>query len=323
MKKYLYVASCTEDGGVYRYEMRDGTPILADKFSCDRPMYLAVRGDVMYILLRAPFADSAHSGVMTCRIEKDGGLSPLTAPVSTEGEVGCHIAVDGEDVYVANYVSGSVCRLGHTLITHEGKGPHPKRQTAPHAHGVLITPNGEHLLATDLGTDTVYVYDRALREVSRACVIAGDGCRHMVITRDGRRLFTVNELGNTVALFDMADGRLTYRASYSTLRPDGESVASIAAAIRLSADEKMLYVTNRGENTVARFSVTEEGLRYLDAVSTAGNEPRDFLILDEGRTAAVTNQFSDSLLFYAVDREGALSPTVRISLPAPLCLVEA
>lgn len=323
MKRYLYIAACAEDGGVYRYEMKAGIPSFVDKLPCDRPMFLATEGNSMHILLRAPFADSEDSGVITCSILADGRLFAPSAPISTQGVVGCHIAVGDGDIYVANYVSGSVARLGGALISHQGRGPHPTRQTAPHAHGVLLTPDGKYLLVTDLGIDTVFVYDRALREVSHAKVPTGHGCRHMAITRDGRTLYVVNELGSSITVFSLVDGRLTVGKTMSTLLPENEGrLASIAAAVRLSADERALYVTNRGENTVAHFAIENGALVHVASYPTEGEEPRDLLLFDDGHTAAVTNQFSNDVLFYAVQANGALTPKAHLSIPAPLCLLE-
>ena len=73
----------------------------------------------------------------------------------------------GHPVLVAHYGSGGVSSLPvrdgiagppACVIRHEGRGPDPDRQAAPHAHGIWRAPAGRFVLATDLGTDQVLVY---------------------------------------------------------------------------------------------------------------------------------------------------------------------
>ena len=117
----IYIASCVETGGIYHYQMRSGKLILADITPMDRPMYMVIENRKMYVVLRAPFADNQDSGVIVYDIADDGKLINPSAIVSTRGEVACHIAVDGEDIYCANYISGSVIKLPDTLVTHAYK----------------------------------------------------------------------------------------------------------------------------------------------------------------------------------------------------------
>jgi len=316
--KYLYIASCTEDGGIFRYRIENDKLIFVDQTPCDRPMYLAIEGNTLYVLLRAPFA-SGESGVITYRISADGSLSDPTPPVSTGGTVGCHIAVKDGDVYIANYVSGSVAHLGHSLDTHSGKGVHPVRQTAPHVHSVVLSPSGKYLLSADLGLDRIFVYDRALHPISSAAAEEGSGPRHMVFSKDGAYLYVAGELSSTVTVYAWREGSLERKNSISTL--GNADTVSICAAIRLSADGKYLYVTNRGENTVAVFRAEGETLTHLASYPTYGDEPRDFLTVGGEAYAIVTDQFSDKTVLYR-HKDGVLSFCDAVSCPAPLAVLE-
>ena len=84
----IYIASCTEDGGIYRYNLTDdGKLMFVDKISLDRPMYMTTENDKMYVVLRAPFKENNESGVVTLKINEDGSLSDISQCVSTKGEV--------------------------------------------------------------------------------------------------------------------------------------------------------------------------------------------------------------------------------------------
>jgi 6-phosphogluconolactonase len=85
-----------------------------------------------------------------------------------------------------------------------------------------------------------------------------------------------------------------------------------------------LYVSNRGHNSIAVFSVAEStGALALDQViSTDGDWPRNFSLDPTGRWLLVANQRSDSIVVFRRDQKsGRLTPTrQRIALPSPVCL---
>jgi len=84
-----------------------------------------------------------------------------------------------------------------------------------------------------------------------------------------------------------------------------------------------LYVSNRGHNSIAVFSVDSTGALALEqVVSTEGDWPRNFSLDPSGRWLLVANQRSDSVVVFGRDPEnGRLTPTrQRIALPSPVCL---
>jgi 6-phosphogluconolactonase len=63
-----------------------------------------------------------------------------------------------------------------------------------------------------------------------------------------------------------------------------------------------LYVSNRGHNSIAVFSVAASGGPALDQViSTAGDWPRNFSLDPTGRWLLVANQRSNSIVVFARD----------------------
>lgn len=107
---------------------------------------------------------------------------------ATGGSSPCHLSVHpgGRFLLSADYGSGTVAvhRIeqsgvlgGRTaLVIHSEPAPGPGQQ-GPHAHQFVTAPDGGHVLAVDLGTDTVYTYrlddkDGTLTEVSRAAARA-------------------------------------------------------------------------------------------------------------------------------------------------------
>ena len=180
------------------------------------------------------------------------------------------------------------------------------------------------MLVCDLGLDTIFTYDRDLNEISRAKVPDGEGCRHLVFSKDGRYVYVVNELGCSVSVFRYDDGRLLYRSTLPTRTYRMHNGPDKGSAIKLSQSGKFLFITNRGENEVVTIRVKGERLKVVARADTEGDEPRDFSLLCGERFGLVTNQFSDSVLLYRMSklRFGRLKRLQKLEIPAPLCVIE-
>lgn len=313
------VASCVREGGIFRYRLLDnGEAERISRIDMPSPMFFEVDGDKLWAVMRSPFEESGNSGIAAFDVRTG---KQLTETVSTMGDVGCHIAVDGEDIYCANYISGSVFKSPDVLHVHNGHGVNSQRQEAPHVHSVFFSPDKKYVLSCDLGLDTVFVYDRNLNLVSSARVPDGSGARHIVFSKDGDYVYCINEMSATVSVFGYGDGELTYIRDVSA-KPVGFTGQGKGAAIKLSSNGKRMYVTERGSESIAVFDVCHDILTRIGEISSYGKEPRDFTLLANGRFAACANQFSDSVSIYAVDSEGMLSYISSFALQAPICVAE-
>lgn len=316
----LYFASASPDGGVYHYRLDgDGALRFVEKTELDRPMYLAAENGRLYALMRGrtiPGTDDLHSQLITCPLDADGRLGAWSEPVPTRGECACHLEVENGVVYVVNYLSGSVIRMPDTLVTHEGHGPNPDRQEAPHTHFVKRTPDGKYLFVVDLGLDTIFTYDRALHEVSRAQVPAGAGCRHLAYSEDGKTVFCVNEMASSVSVFAYCDGRLTLRETVPAL-PADFSGASTAAAIRVAGDQ--LYVSNRGHDSITRFRIDGGSLTRLDWTPCGGQSPRDFAVF--GDWMFCTNEYTDNVTVFRLENGKPVQTPTELHMTHPLCVI--
>ena len=312
---HLYIASCVPQGGVVHYIRREGERWQPrDRFQCDRPMYMIPEGDRMHILLRAPFPGRDESGLVTCAVGPDGSLVPLGPPEGTRGQVACHLCRFQDRTYVTNYISGSVYAFSGQLCVHQGRGPHPTRQEGPHTHYISPTPDGKYLMSTDLGLDTVFVYDRDLNEISRARVPAGQGCRHLACSEDLGWVFCANELGSTVSVFAYLPGRLRLTETVGALfAPDPDNTA---AAIRVRGD--WVYVSQRGKNAVSCLKWDGQHLSLRAVCPCGGDSPRD--ILPVGEYVLCANEKSDQVTFLRMTGEGLALTDGSLPVKAPLCL---
>ena len=315
----FFVASCVDNGGIYRYRLfENGEVEQLQKISMPSPMFFAVERERLWAILREPFALTSHSGVAAYDLRSGRRLTDV---ISTQGEVACHLAVDGKDVYVANYTGGSVFKFPDIAVRHKGHGTDPSRQTSPHPHSVFFSPDKKYVLSCDLGIDTVFVYDRELCEISRARVPDGSGARHLTFSRDGRYVYCINEMAATVSTFAYRDGSLTYLHSVSAT-PDGFLGQGKGAAIKLARDGRHLYVTERGSERIVLFEMDGERLKRIAHFDTHGKEPRDFALVANEGFAICANQFSGNLSVYKKERDHTLTYLSSFSIPAPLCVEE-
>lgn len=319
-KAGFYVASCVPDGGVYKCEL-DGNGNIETKkiISAPSPMWIEPSEDGnLWVLMRAPFEDSPNSGVAKFSLTNGERIGDIS---STEGEVACHLAVDGDDLYAANYISGSVWSFGERLVTHSGKGINPVRQTSPHVHSVFFSPDKKYILSCDLGIDKIFVYDRSLNFVSSADTPAGAGARHLVFSKDGNFVYVINEMGGSISIFSYQRGALKYIDTVSVLPPDFIGTAS-GAAIKLSANGKLLYVTERATQSIITLSADGANLKILARTDCYGREPRDFTLLADDRFAVCTNQFEDVIALFRLSSDGVPIFLRTVEIPAPLCAIE-
>src|SRR5206468_2015173 len=193
----------------------------------------------------------------------------------------CYVSVDhsGQVVLVANYAKGTVALLPieangalapatfvlDRAVLRRTKGPNAERQEGPHAHCILPDPSNRFALAADLGADRVFVYGldlegRSLRHIEEgdAVIRAGAGPRHLAFHPTLPLVFVANELDSTVARlrFDSERGALSLLDARSTL-PAGWTGTNYPADIHVASTGRTLYVSNRGHNSIAVFSVAE------------------------------------------------------------------
>jgi 6-phosphogluconolactonase (cycloisomerase 2 family) len=231
------------------------------------------------------------------------------------------VSRSGRTLAVANYTGGSVAtyhvaddgRLAAaSRDQHVGKGPNVQRQERAHAHSTDFAADDRLLLSCDLGNDRVYVY----RHDSRAGTISahkpafvglepGAGPRHLALHPSGRYAYVVTELSSSVAMFawNPGAGTLVQRQTVSTL-PVGATVADNSTAeIVAHPTGRFVYVSNRGHDSIAVFSVDARNghLTLLANTPTGGGTPRNFAVDPSGRWLLAANQRSNSIVTFAVD----------------------
>lgn len=262
-------------------------------------------------------------------------IGEMTRLAKLPCEAPCHIALspDGKLLGFAAYTSataGTVPSAGGEVksVVHpnEGMGPNKRRQKKAYAHCAFFTPDGSRMGIIDLGTDRINFYEpETMKQFPEMTIHAdpGDGPRHAVWSGDGKFLFVVNELGNSVLSFAF-DGKAFARVGkWSTMPAGADNDSSKASAIKLTADGKILMASNRGHESIAFFGVdTAKGtLTLRNIAKLTGSFPRDFELMPGERFMVVGHKKSDEIQVYRFEREGCtLTPVGEpIKCWKPLC----
>jgi 6-phosphogluconolactonase len=347
-RKYLVFVGTyttkTESKGIYAYEFDADsgklTPMGVAAETPD-PSWVAVHPSRKF--LYAANEASKASAVSAFAVDAKSEKLTLLNQIPSLGEDPCYLSFDktGKYILVANYSSGTIAvfpiladgRLGeHTaLVKDQGaRGPNKERQEAPHAHWIETSPDNRFALVADLGLDEVLVYKfdatngtLTPNEPGFARLKAGSGPRHAVFHPNGKIVFAVSELSSTATSFayDAKKGTLKETQTASTL-PPGFSGRNDVAEAAVHPNGKFLYVSNRGNDSIAILSI-DPGNRTLvpaGGIPTGGKEPRHFAIDPSGKYLLAENQFSNNVVVFKIDATtGGLTPTgQRVEVPSPV-----
>ena len=336
-----YTKSC-DSKGIYVYEFDSKTGNFSLKNNTENifnPSYLTVSNDNKFVY--SVSENDKKSSVSAFGFNSKSGKLDFINYQNPNGLNPCYIINDDKNVITANYSSGSISVLGKNndgsigevkqLVQHTGKSINAKRQEAPHAHMVHFSPDKKYVLANDLGTDKVYVYQynpnsatEVLQLKNKIDVKPGSGPRHLTFSKDGKFVYLLQELDGTITSFSYADGILNKVSETTVVASD--FIGDIGAAdIHISPDGKFLYATNRvTANDISVFKTFKKGkLKLVQRTSTLGKGPRNFTIDPTGNFLLVGHQYTNDIVIFKIDKKtGSLTATgKKIELCSPVCLV--
>ena len=351
-KDSLKVLECDTETGAAK--------IVQSVNGCEGTTYfqLSKDGKTLYSVVAEKVDNKSHGAIV--KFALDGHrIGKMTKLAELPCETPCHVALSPDEsiMSVAVYWSGiygvmalDSCQLTSAALPNDAVGPRKDRQQKAFAHQTFYTPDGKLMGVCDLGCDRVNFYEYKKSGGLEKPVITlkadpGDGPRHAIFSNDGKFLFVVNELSSTVtsyavakgtpnlvgASFQDARGRLgepslpfTRIGKWSML-PEGctlKETETKAAAIKLTADGKILMASNRGHDSIAFFAVNEDGTLTLKNVSKlTGKFPRDFELMPGEKFMVVGHKMSNEIQVYAFDRDKCELKAVGAPIPCwrPLC----
>jgi 6-phosphogluconolactonase (cycloisomerase 2 family) len=339
-------------GGIYLFQMNPATGALTPRklFADDsNPSWLAFDASRTHLYVTneiSTFQGTRFGSVSAFSIDRSNGDLTLLNTVSSQSAGPTHLSVhpSGKYVLVANFGGGVVTVLPILSNGELGSATYAKRDPGtvrpspptsapvgnfanfnhddgPHPHMIQTDPSGRFVLSVDLSLDRILIWKLDLKngtltanDPAFAQLPPGDGPRHFAFNANGQRLYSLQEQGSTLVLFDFdaTSGRMTPRQTVSTL-PKGFTGTSFTSEVMVSPDGRFLYAANRLHDSIAIFSIGKGGiLTWVDAVWTRGDYPRSFNIDPTGNFLYSCNQRSDAITTFR--RRAALTRSNRTEL---------
>lgn len=260
--------------------------------------------------------------------------------VSSNSKSPCHVEIDKTDqwVVVTNYLGG-VATVYQRLpadgaLAEADRFVVPAGITAQRAswvHSSCISPDNRLVAFVDKGLDRVWMcyLDQQSgkltpHETPWVTFAEGDGPRHAAWSADGRFLYVINELSNsvTVIAYAQADNTFEVLQTIPSL-PEGFTEKNTCADIHLHPSGQFLYGSNRGHNSIVTYTVDQQTgrLTLLEHTTTRGAYPRNFALSPAGDFLYAANQNTDNIAVYRVEANGRLTFSGQdFAVKTPVCI---
>lgn len=332
----VYIGSYTngESEGIYTLQFDNKTGSLQEKklvAKTNNPSYLIISADkkMVYAVTESSNFNNTDSGaIASFKVTKDGSLKK-TAELSSYGKNPCHLSLNEKEnrLVVSNYSEGtfsvfSLKRNGDLKKMLQVEDLNKEGITA-HTHSAQFYK--DQLYIADLGINTLEHYtskNNSYVATKSISMEANSGPRHFAMLENQSYIYVINEYGNTISTLKKVGNSYANIGDISTLR-DGYKGKSFCADIHLSKDEKFLYGSNRGENSIVVFerNLEDGSLKKIQNISCHGNWPRNFVITPEGKHLLVANKKSNNIsVFLRDEKTGKLTFLHDVEAANPTCL---
>ena len=332
----FYVGTYTngESKGIYKYILRNNGQLINVGLvaKSENPSYLTFSKDKQFLLAvnenedgKVESFSTFNDTLLLVSKSQSGGSSP------------CYISVNESGfILTANYGSGTV-----GLLKMDDKGQlskllfiedhRYKKDLTAHAHSVQFVSNSNMIISADLGTNELWFSELDTTEQKlkpsnqQTLKLSGNpGPRHFVLHPNGKWIYVVNELGNSVTLVKhILKNNFIQGDSFSTL-PAGYKGKNYCADIHLSADNQFLYASNRGFNSIAIYKVNQKNgsITLIGNEPTHGDFPRNFALSPDNNYLLVANQKSNNIVAFKRNKDtGMLQYVDEINAPVPVYIL--
>ncbi|GKW46411.1 lactonase family protein [Planococcus sp. NCCP-2050] len=338
---YLVTGSYSnaEEQGIKLWEFNHQSGSLteiAGTFGIDRPSFLAIHPNGKSFAATSEVGDGDL--VAYEFMEEPLGLKEINRQPAN-GDHPAHVCIDhsGKWLLSANYSGGNVNvypiaedgSIGERTdsIKHEGSGPNAERQDAPHPHSVFQIPQDARFIVSDLGTDMLYIYkldqEAGKLELEQSIEAPpGSGPRHLTFHPSSGHIYSLEEITSSLTVYEWNDAGSLNAIQRVSLLPDGFEGKNTSAEVRVSADGRYLYASNRGDDSLAVFAIGEDGKLELTGFSPSGGEgPRHFELISGGQWMIAANERSHNLAVLKIGKNGMPEFAGEIAkTKAPVCV---
>lgn len=309
MKTMLYAGTYTAKSsqGIYSFSFEDGR-LSSSQLFCEikNPKYLTKKDNCLITVADFDY----ESGVALINAEGD-----IKNKIAFEKRTSCFITSEDDDIYTANYHTGVVTHL--KLVQDELKFINSIQiQDGAGCHQILVFH--DRVLVPCLFLDRVFIFDRSLKKIGSIHFNANTGPRHGVFSKDGKYLYLVSELSNELFVIETDEWNIIHQIPVLMSK---EIHVRDTAAIRLSDDEKFIYVSTRTKDVISVIELEDHKPTVIQTVSCGGKHPRDFVLL--GQYLLCANKNTNQVVSFKINDDGTLGKIVdRIEVPEVVALIQ-
>ena len=305
----LYAGTYTAKSsqGIYSFSFEDGR-LSSSQLFCEikNPKYLTKKDNCLITVADFDY----ESGVALINAEGD-----IKNKIAFEKRTSCFITSEDDDIYTANYHTGVVTHL--KLVQDELKFINSIQiQDGAGCHQILVFH--DRILVPCLFLDRVFIFDRSLKKIGSIHFNANTGPRHGVFSKDGKYLYLVSQLSNELFVIETDEWNIIHQIPVLMSK---EIHVRDTAAIRLSDDEKFIYVSTRTKDVISVIELEDHKPTVIQTVSCGGKHPRDFVLL--GQYLLCANKNTNEVVSFKINDDGTLGKIVdRIEVPEVVALIQ-
>lgn len=265
-------------------------------------------GTLMFICLRGV------KQYQSLRVDKStGGLTPIGGITVDEG--GPYLKTDKTDRFLLATYYGAGAVSVHKINDDGSLSQDPIQwiETEEHAHSIQLDKSNRFAFVPHTNPPNAiyqFRFDETTGELSsndppKIQPETPEGPRHFIFHPTRDLLYSINENGCTVSAhhFDPDNGTLSSFQVISTLPEGWDSDSKSTAEISMTQDGRFLYASNRGHDSIAIFSVNEDGTLTAKGHQPTEATPRFFDLDPTGNFILSAGQNSGHLSTYKINHE--------------------
>ncbi|WP_195421729.1 beta-propeller fold lactonase family protein [Faecalicatena contorta] len=315
-----------ESRGIYRFSFHEETGELTAPelfYEARNSKWISLNNDRMVI----PDEKAGKAG--TCFLELNhGSVKKCDGEVLQEHQTPCYIEQEEDFIYTANYHEGTVM-IYQTTEEKPEVVKRIKNGEGAGCHQILL--HDSYIMVPCLTQDRIRLFDKekGFAPAGEISFPKGSGPRHGVFNQAHTRLYVVSEWSNELFIFKVCGREFLLDQTFSVL-PQNEKTgerprAAAAAAIRLTKDEKFLYISVRERELLAVIDVSHDKATVIQHVSCGGKHPRDFILSKNEKFLLVANRLEGGIVCIERDCDTGKLKGVRsrIEMPEGVSLVLA
>lgn len=308
-------------------------------YEIENPTYLSI--DKERHMLYSTCKIGEKSGVTSFKYWQEKDNLFLINSILSEEKPPCHVSIskNKQILITSNYHENKmlVYNILDGLIlnspvtgSHNGSSINPLRQEKPHIHCSIFTADEKYILSIDLGIDKMIISTLKDNELTQMNDISylfppGTGPRHITYSKINPFYYVLSELTSELFVFNYdSKSEIPFKniQTLSSLPKDYKGLKA-GGAIRIHENNKFLYTSDRGNNSLSLFLVNQSdgSLKFIETFSCKGDSPRDFQIDPTGSFLLCANENSDNISIFSIHQTTGILTFIKSEyIPTPTCI---